>query len=157
MLGSLGLGGNKCQALFSLGPQEPVKSGQHHSLTSMQYVSLGPRRPDTELFSSPTVIFSLVEQVLFWKLLPCRGNESVWEAGVKGKMHIIGRNQRMGVRGDGRFRVERRGPRPRHPLALSGEHGPSLAAKGFFTGISSQANFCLWTCSLERTGRQKRS
>lgn len=40
----------------------------------------------------------LVEKVLFWKLLPCRGNESVWEVGAKGKMHIIGRGQKDGRR-----------------------------------------------------------
>lgn len=42
------------------------------------------------------MIFSLVEKVLFWKLLPCRGNESVWEVGTEGKMHITGRSQKDG-------------------------------------------------------------
>lgn len=58
---------------------ENLKSGQHHSLTNIQYISSGPRRPWYWNVFLPIVIFSLVEKVLFWKLLPCRGNESVWE------------------------------------------------------------------------------
>jgi hypothetical protein len=40
------------------------------------------------------VIFSLVEKVLFWELLPCQVSESGWEVSAEGKMYITGRGQK---------------------------------------------------------------
>lgn len=55
--GPFGLPGARCQPLFSCHLSKPVRSGQHHSLTNAQYISSGPRRLDTEMFSSSQLYF----------------------------------------------------------------------------------------------------
>lgn len=158
-LGPFWLGWSQVPGIVpSLLSVKSVKSRQHHSLTNIQYISSGSQEAWYWNVFLPIVIFSLVEKVLFWKLLPCRGNESVWEAGAEGKMHIIGRGQKD----EGERRWEIPGGRERStPSAPSCPLRKNTAAPSQ-PGVSSlgseaKAHCCLRACSWERVGRQERS
>lgn len=95
---------------------------------------------------------------MFWKLLPCRGSESVWEAGAEGKMHITGRGPQHG--GEGRWEIPggEPGPHPPPPPTPAGRTRPLLPSWGASSlGSEAQPRWCFQTYSWERPGRLGRN
>lgn len=84
---------------------------------------------------------------MFWKLLPCRGSESVWEAGAEGKCTSLAEARSTGVREDGRTG----GARPRPPPRPLPPRGAPLH------GVRGPAPLCLRAHSRERPGRLGRN
>lgn len=95
---------------------------------------------------------------MFWKLLPCRGSESVWEAGAEGKMHITGRGPQHG--GEGRWEIPggEPGPHPPPPPTPAGRTRPLLPSWAASSlGSGPQPRWCFRTYSWERPGRLGRN
>ena len=105
-----------------------MRSGQHGSLTNVQNISSGPRRLDTEMFSSSQLYFPWLKKFCFGSCYPVEVVSQFGRPVQRGKCTSLAEAHSMGVREGGRFRGESQGPTLRPLPLLQEEHGPSFPA-----------------------------
>ena len=130
---------------------KPVKPGQHRSLTNAQYISSGPRRRDTEMFSSSQLYFPWLKKFCFGSCYPVEAVSQSGRPVQRENAHHWQRPAALG--GEGRAGAPGPALRPAHPRPAgrlftgSGVRGPAPTRKGQVGWEGTGVTGHLWSAS----------